>query len=160
MRVISRSVPYALHPAPFADAIESPVLVAEQSRLAVVIQDPHRSAGPTAGVGTATEALLLVEFEVAGGALTERRTSLDGIDDGAELLALLPLSSGCTLRDCETRVLADGVQTGTGFRYLDADGAVTTAAVRSVDVTLVVLTAPERQSVASTHRQRIHLKND
>jgi hypothetical protein len=57
-------------------------------------------------------------------------------------------------------VLADGVQTGTGFRYLDADGAVTTAAVRSVDVTLVVLTAPERQSVASTHRQRIHLKND
>ncbi|HEY0188699.1 MAG TPA: prepilin-type N-terminal cleavage/methylation domain-containing protein [Cellulomonas sp.] len=160
-RVISRAVPYALRPAVFADVLGSPLLEAGDSRLAVVIQDPDLVAAGSVATDPAA-GLLLVEVEVLDGTLVERRTALDGVGDGTALLDLLPLSTGCATRDCTTRVLVDGVESGTGFRYLDAEGAPTTLAadVRSVEVTLVVVTNANRQSVASTHRERIYLKND
>lgn len=162
MRVISKAVPYALQPAVFADAITEPLLEATDTRLAVVIRDPDSTA--TSGASTTVtspEDLLLVEVEIVGGVLTERRTALGDLSDGDELLAALPLSSTCALRSCTTRVLVDGLETGSGFRYLDQDGVEVSADIaRAVEVTLVVLTSPGRQDVASTHRQRIYLKND
>jgi hypothetical protein len=159
MRVISRSVPYAVRPAVFASVMDSSVLVAADDRLDLVIRDPD--ATWTSGGATA-EDLLLVELEIVDGVLTERRTALDDVADGDALLDLLPLSTGCTSRDCSTRVLVDGTQDGSGFVYLDQDGEETTStgSVRAVEVTLVVLTEPQRQDVPSTHRQRIYLKND
>ncbi|WP_263118797.1 prepilin-type N-terminal cleavage/methylation domain-containing protein [Cellulomonas sp. RIT-PI-Y] len=158
IRVIERAVPYALRAEPFAEAMTSPVLGGSASSLAVLIRDPDADA---TSATVAADELVLVEFEVAGDRLVERRTPVAGVADATELRALLPLSAGCSGRTCETRVLVDGVQSGTGFTYLDAHGTEidASAAVEAVEVTLVVRTSPQRQEIASTHSDRIHLKN-
>ncbi|HEY0217890.1 MAG TPA: hypothetical protein VGC57_15980 [Cellulomonas sp.] len=153
MRVISHDVPYALRPAVFASAMPSPVLVATDTTLAVVVDENGLDV---------PDGLVLVEITVANGRLTETRTAVDDLTSGDELAAALPSSGACAVRTCSTRVLVDGVRDGTGFRYLTSTGTVTTDAdeVRSVEVTLVVATDADLQPTPSTHRQRIYLKND
>lgn len=149
-RVIEKAVPYALRPARYSEAMTTPVLYGDASRIDVIIRDPD-----------ATGDYVLVEFEFAQEQLVERRTSLTDVNDVDDLRALLPLSAGCATRACSTRTLVDGVLSGSSLTYLNQDAAAIDpgGAVEAVEFTVEVRTNPRQQETASIHRDRIHLKN-
>jgi type II secretory pathway component PulJ len=165
-RVAERDLAYALLPSRFGDVFSTPVLSASAESVTVLVRE-ERTASAVGEVADGT--LVVVQLAVDGGVLTETRAPADALADGAALSAVLPVSDHCGAElDCTSRVLVDGAEDGTGFAYLDASGAAipltgSTAGdprkARSIELTLLVRTDPDRQAVASTHRQRIYLKN-